>query len=138
MTSLRPRRPSLFILAADGRTLRFRFAPCAACGQLNFPANAPGCQRCGETLAGATPIEQPGIATLREAVGIHLAIAPGIEPPLTIGRFELAPGVVEEGVIRIADANTLQPGIRMQAVAQPLPDGETYGCAFEPVEGEAA
>lgn len=134
LTSLLPQRPSLYRLAADGRTLDFLFAPCPACQGLTFPANAPGCMHCGHALENVEPTAQPGGGTLLEFVTLHAPLLPGMTVPSIAGDVRIADGVVEEGVIGVADEAQLSPGMALRAIAVPLPSGEHYGCRFVPSE----
>ena len=64
LTTMKPQRPTLYRLAADGRSLDFLFAPCPASKGLSFPCNAPGCMHCGQPLDAVAPIARPGGGTL--------------------------------------------------------------------------
>lgn len=132
LASMRPQNPSLYRLAADGRSLDFLFAQCSACGGLSFPANAPGCMHCGAPADQAEPVTRPGGGTLLEYITLHVALAPGMPAPSIAGDIRIADQVVEEGVIAVADEAALHPGMAMQAVAVPLPSGEFYACQFVP------
>ena len=132
LASLSPRRPSLYRLAADGRTLDFLFAQCPACHELTFPANAQGCMHCGQALEQAERIAQPGGGTLLEYVTLHAPLVPGIVVPSIAGDIRIADNVVREGVIGVSDEALLTQGMLLRAVAVPLPSGEHYGCQFVP------
>ncbi len=132
LSSLAPQRPTLYRLAADGRTLDFLFAQCPACYGLSFPANAPGCMHCGHALEGAEHVARPGGGTLLEYVTLHAALVPGMALPSIAGDIRIADNVVEEGVIGVADESALAQGMAMRAVAVPLPAGTHYGCQFVP------
>lgn len=134
LTTMRPRHASLYRLAADGRSLDFLFAQCPSCQGLSFPANAPGCMHCGNPLSQVQPVARPGGGTLLEFVTLHVAMAPGQQVPSIAGDIRIAEGVVEEGVIAVADESALRPGMDMRAVAVPLPAGEVFDCRFVPVE----
>jgi len=138
LTRMTPQRPSLYRLAADGRSLDFLFSQCAACNGLSFPANAPGCMHCGHPLDDGKPVERPGGGTLLEYVTLHVPLAPGMAAPSIAGDIRIAEQVVEEGVIAVADESALHPGMALQAVAVPLASGDSYGCQFVPVASEAA
>lgn len=134
LSNLRPRQPSLYRLAADGRSLDFLFAPCPNCAGLNFPANAPGCRHCGAPLTDVQPVARPGGGVLLEYVTLHAALTPGMSVPRIAGDIRIAEQVVEEGVIAVDDDSTLCPGMPMRAVALPLPSGEFFDCGFVPAE----
>lgn len=135
LTSMKPQRPSLYRLAADGRSLDFLFAQCPACHALSFPANAPGCMHCGHAIDAtdtATQVARPGGGTLLEYVTLHVPLVPGMAAPSIAGDIRIAEQVVEEGVIAVADERALRPGMALRAVAVPLASGDSYGCAFVP------
>jgi uncharacterized OB-fold protein len=137
LTSMKPQRPSLYRLAADGRSLDFLFAQCPACHALSFPANAPGCMHCGHAIDAmdtATQVARPGGGTLLEYVTLHVPLVPGMPAPSIAGDIRIAEQVVEEGVIAVADESALRPGMALRAVAVPLASGDSYGCAFVPTE----
>lgn len=135
---LQPRHRTLYRLAADGRTLEFFFARCTACDALTFPANAPGCMHCGDSLRDAARVARPGIGTLLEYVTVHVPLAPGMPAPMIAGDIRLAEGMVEEAVIGVADEAMLRPGMAMLAVADVDEQGRTFSCAFVPASGEDA
>ncbi len=132
LSVMRPQRPSLYRLAADGRSLDFLFAHCPACSRQTFPANAPGCMHCGHSLADAEQVASPGGGTLLEYVTLHVPLVPGMPAPSIAGDIRIAGQVVEEGVIAVADESALRPGMAMKAMAVPLASGEAYGCQFVP------
>ena len=134
LAAMRPRHPSLYRLAADGRSLDFLFAPCPNCQGLSFPANAPGCMHCGDPLLQVQPVARPGGGTLLEYVTLYVALAPGLPAPSIAGDIRIAEQVVEEGVIEVEDESALRPGMAMKAVAVPLPSGDVYDCRFVPAE----
>lgn len=133
LSTLRPQRPSLYRLAADGRGLDFLFAHCPACQALSFPANAPGCMHCGQPIdAAAAQVLRPGGGTLLEFVTLHAPLAPGLPAPGIVGLVRIAAQVVEEGVIAVDAESALHVGMALRALAQPLASGECYGCVFAP------
>lgn len=137
LTRMKPQRPSLYRLAADGRSLDFLFAQCPACNGLSFPANAPGCMHCGHPLDDAEQVANPGGGTLLEYVTLHVPLVPGMPAPSIAGDIRIAGQVVEEGVIAVADESALRPGMAMKAIAVPLASGDSYGCQFVPDSLEA-
>ena len=138
LTTLQPLRPTLYRLAADGRSLDFLFAQCPQCRQLSFPANAPGCMHCGHAIDASAQVARPGGGTLLEYVTLHVPMVPGLIAPSIAGDIRIAEQVVEEGVIGVADESLLAPGMTLRAVAVPLPSGEHYGCHFVPADAQGA
>lgn len=134
----RPHAPSLYQLAADGRSLDFLFTQCPACGRLAFPANVPGCGHCGAPLADAPTVTRPGGGTLLEYVTLHVPLLPGMSVPRIAGDIRLADDVIDEGVIDVPDESGLRVGMTLKAVAVPLPEGDTFGCRFVPADAGAA
>jgi hypothetical protein len=53
--------------------------------------------------------------------------------PVSIGRIELAPGIVEEGVLAVSPNVLPAPNAAVRAVANLSTDGKTYGCVFVPI-----
>ena len=134
LSALKPQRPSLYRLAADGRSLDFFFAHCPACQGLSFPANAPGCMHCGHPTDEAMQVVRPGGGTLLEYVTLHVALVTDMHTPSIAGDIRIAEQVVEEGVIAVDDESRLQPGMALRAVAVPLASADTYGCQFVPAQ----
>ena len=134
LSTLKPQRPSLYRLAADGHSLDFFFTHCPACQGLSFPANAPGCMHCGHPTDEAMQVVRPGGGTLLEYVTLHVALVPGMQAPSIAGDIRIAEQVVEEGVIAVDDESRLQPGMALRAVAVPLASADTYGCQFVPAQ----
>lgn len=134
LTTRQALRPTLYRLAADGRSLDFLFAHCPQCHQLSFPANAPGCMHCGHPVDERAQVLRPGSGILLEYVTLHVPLVPGLPAPSIAGDIRIAEHVVEEGVIGVADESLLVPGMALRAVAVPMPSGEHYGCHFVPVQ----
>ena len=134
LSTLKPQRPSLYRLAADGRSLDFFFAQCPACQGLSFPANAPGCMHCGHPTDATMQVVRPGEGTLLEYVTLHVPLVPGMQAPSIAGDIRIAEQVVEEGVIAVDDESRLQPGMALRAVAVPSASADTYGCQFVPAQ----
>ena len=132
LTALNPLRPTLYRLAQDGRSLDFIYVQCSACAGITFPANAPGCMHCGDSLEGATQLVRPGRGTLLEFVTIHVPMVPGMSVPCIAADIRFAEGFVEEGVIADFDEASLQLGMELMAVAAPGPSGDVYSCQFVP------
>lgn len=134
--ALKPSQPTLYALADDGHSLHFFFAECPACGGLSFPADVPGCMHCGDPLHNAARISRPGEGELLEWVTLHVPLLPGMTAPSVAGDIRLAPGIVEEGVIAVADEAVLRPGMTLRAVAAVNADEGVYACRFVPAEAE--
>lgn len=88
-------------------------ARCTVCGGTSFPAQVPGCRHCGAAPAQlraeacATPVR------LLNFVTVHSALTPGLKVPAVIGEVELAPGLVEEARIDVADESALVLGMAL-------------------------
>lgn len=137
-TSLKPLHPTLYQLAADGTSLDFFFAKCTACGAVNFPANAPGCSRCGDPLTEAIRLTRPGQGELLAFVTIHVPLLPGMNAPAIAGDIRIADDIVEEGVIAARDESGLRTGMTLKAVAEVREAQGVYACVFVPMEAGAA
>lgn len=135
--SLKPAQPTLYALAEDGRSLNFLFTQCGACGGLSFPANVPGCMHCGQPLEGAVQVVRPGGGELLEFVTLHVPLMPGMAAPSIAGDIRIAPGIIEEGVIAVADETLLRPGMALRAVAAVNEADGVYACRFVPENQEA-
>lgn len=132
--SLKPLQPTLYELAEDGHSLNFFFAQCSACQGLSFPANAPGCMHCGEPLSTAQRVSRPGGGELLEFVTLHVPLLPGMAAPSIAGDIRIAPGVVEEGVMAVADEAALRHGMVVRAIADWKPEEGVYDCRFVPAK----
>lgn len=108
---------------------------CPACGSYTFPSTSWGCRRCGQTPLEAVPLSQP--AKLINFVTLHAEIAPGLPVPCVIGELEIAPGVIEEALIDVADESQLALGMTMQAVPRNT-EQSAAAWAFRPMNEGAA
>lgn len=131
-TALKPQQPTLYRLAQDGRSLDFLFMQCSACGDLTFPANAPGCMHCGDPMEGAKQVARPGGGTLLEYVTIHVPMVPGMQVPSIAGDIRIEENIVEEGMIAVDNESSLMIGMELKAIAVAAPLGEAYTCRFVP------
>ena len=138
LTSLKPLHPTLYQLAPDGISLDFFFAQCPACGEVNFPANVPGCSHCGDPLTTATQLIRPGQGELLEFVTIHVPLMPGMNAPSIAGDIRIAENIVEEGVIAVPDESVLRTGMILKAVADVREALGVYACVFVPMNEQAA
>lgn len=127
-----PAHPALYAHAGDG-TLDLLYLACGACGALTFPSSAYGCRQCGAPAEAGRTERRPGLARLRRAVTVHQALTPALPAPYVIGELELAPGLIEEAVLGVADESGLTPGMTLRAVPAPSEDGR-FVCRFVPVE----
>ena len=107
----------------DAPTPVLQLAHCTECGAWTFPADAHGCRRCGAAPERLRSEPCPGPPRLRNAITLHAALHPDLPAPCVIGEVELAPGVVEEAVIDVADEARVEPGMALEAVAEALPTG---------------
>jgi uncharacterized OB-fold protein len=137
-STCKPENASLFALADDGASVSLLYAKCVSCGGLTFPSNAPGCATCGDPLDEAEQVARPGAGTLREAVTVHIPLAPDMKVPVTIGLVELVEGVCEQVVLDVPVDAIPAPGTVVCAVASTSGDASTYACRFVPAEGAAA
>jgi uncharacterized OB-fold protein len=109
-------------------------AHCGVCGGWSFPANVPGCRKCGappaqlSAQACATPL------WLLNFVTVHTALAPGLQVPAVIGEVALAPGLVEEARIDVANEDVLTLGMALEPTWQPGREGTPGGWVFRPCD----
>lgn len=89
---------------------------CQACGAWNFPAQSWGCRACGASGEALQAKPAPAVPVLRNAVTVHAALAPGLPVPCAIGEVELAPGLVEEGLIDVASEDDIKLGCMLRAM----------------------
>lgn len=113
-------------------------ARCTLCGGTSFPAQVPGCRHCGapaaqlRTEACATPVR------LLNFVTVHAPLAPGLKVPAVIGEVALAPGLVEEALIDVADERALALGMTLAPVWQPGAQDAPGNWVFRPATEEVA
>ena len=107
-------------------------ARCSRCGSHTFPATAYGCRPCGADVAALSPVPCPQPPRLLNFVTVHAELAPGLPVPCVIGEIELAPGLVEEGLIA-ASEDALRPGMELLAQASASETGVRW--TFAPVGG---
>ncbi|CAM4328736.1 Zn-ribbon domain-containing OB-fold protein [Bordetella muralis] len=93
----------------------FAIGHCEACGTYTYPPQAYGCRQCGAALL--RPVSPPAPAVLRNYVTLYTALTPELDVPCVIGEVELAPGVVEEALIHVADESELCLGQQMEPQA---------------------
>lgn len=127
-------QPGLYGITDASPSLSLHFLKCGHCQALSFPAASYGCRHCGAP-AGEGQIEtRPGLATLRNFVTVHAGITPQIPAPYVVAEIELAPGLLEEGILAVDTEAGLRPGMALQAVAVPDPNAPGhYLCRFAPV-----
>lgn len=124
-------------MASTDSEPRLMLAHCAACGSYTFPANTPGCRRCGAPGDRLEARPLPAAPRLRNAITLHAQLHPELKTPCVIGEVELAPGVCEEALIDVADEDAVPLGAALQASAHRLEDGRVQW-RFTPVQGGAA
>lgn len=95
-----------------------QLAYCDACGTYTFPADAYACRRCSAPRQQLQARPCPAPVRLRNAVTLHVSLHPELPAPCVLGEVELAPGVVEEAVIDVADESALHFGMPLLPVAQ--------------------
>jgi uncharacterized OB-fold protein len=108
---------------------------CSTCGSYTFPSTSWGCRCCGQAPLAAVPLPQP--ARLINFVTLNAEIVPGLPVPCVIGELEIAPGVVEEGLLDVSDESELALGMTMQAVPRAAERG-SVAWAFRPMDGATA
>jgi len=116
---------------------RLLLAHCGQCGAYTYPANAPGCRRCGMPGDRLEARPLPAAPRLRNVVMLQAQLHPELKAPCVIGEVELAPGVYEEAVIDAADESAAPLGAALKAVAHELEDGRVQW-RFAPLEGAGA
>jgi uncharacterized OB-fold protein len=113
-------------------------ARCIACGGTSFPAQVPGCRHCG---APPTQLSAEACATpvyLLNFVTVHSPLAPGLKVPAVIGEVMLAPGLVEEARIDVADESALTLGMALAPVWQGGADDAPGSWVFRPLDTKVA
>ena len=118
----------------DTSTPLLRLAHCAGCGSYTYPPEAYGCRVCGAPADQLQPVSPPGAMHLRNFITMNAELVPGLKVPCVIGEVELAPGVVEEALIDVADESALRLDMRLQVVAR-TEEGATARFTFRPVGG---
>lgn len=111
---------------------QLRLGHCQACGAWNYPAESWGCRVCGAPAESLRSEPLPGPAILRNAVTLHAELSPGLPVPCVVGEIELAPGLIEEALLDVADESAVALG----AVVEPRHLGEAGGASpwrFVPV-----
>lgn len=108
-------------------------AHCRLCGTHTFPSNAWGCRACGADPSHLEKVPMPQPPVLRNFITLHGDVAPGLKPPVVIGEVELAPGVVEEALIAVADEAELRLDMPMEPIGADPADTQR-GLRFRPVE----
>lgn len=109
-------------------------ASCTACGGTSFPAQVPGCRHCGappaqlRAQACSTPVR------LLNFITVHAQLAPGLQVPAVIGEVALAPGLVEEARIDVADDSALTLGMALTPHWQAGADGAAGSWVFRPLD----
>lgn len=111
----------------------FGLAHCRHCGGYTYPPTAYGCRVCGRPADALETVPPPAIPRLRNFVTLHAPLVPGLEPPCVIGEVELAPGVVEEALIDVADESALRLDMPL-AVVDRGEAGAPTRFAFRPAE----
>jgi len=113
-------------------------ARCTVCGGTSFPAQVPGCRHCGAPAAQLRAEACAAPVHLLNFVTVHAPLAPGLKVPAVIGEVALAPGLVEEARIDVADESTLELGMALTPVWQPGAEDTAGSWAFRPMQAEVA
>ncbi|MBX3623527.1 MAG: hypothetical protein KF892_00830 [Rhizobacter sp.] len=108
-------------------------AHCRQCGTYTFPSNAWGCRQCGADTLAKVPMPQTPV--LRNFITLHGDVVPGLTPPVVVGEVEIAPGVVEEALIAVADESQLTLDMPMEAIGADPADTQR-GLRFRPLEAQ--
>ncbi len=124
--------------AASTEPAALAVARCADCDGFSFPANVPGCRHCGAPAdrLRAQPCASP--LALLNFVTVHAPLAPGLQVPAVIGEVALAPGLVEEARIDVADESVLALGMALEPVWRAGAEGAAGAWVFRPHATEAA
>ncbi|MHA7602221.1 Zn-ribbon domain-containing OB-fold protein [Alicycliphilus sp. T452] len=110
----------------------FAIGHCEECGTYTYPPQAYGCRRCGAALL--QPVAPPVPAILQNYVTLHTVLTPELDVPCVIGEVQLAPGVIEEALIHVADEAELSLGQQMAPQAYKDKKDQWRWC-FVPVIG---
>ena len=113
-------------------------ARCTVCGGTSFPAQVPGCRHCGAPPAQLRAEACAAPVHLLNFVTVHSPLAPGLKVPAVIGEVALAPGLVEEALIDVADESALALGMALMPVWQPGTEGAPGNWAFRPFDAKVA
>ncbi|MBI5258956.1 MAG: hypothetical protein HY855_20800 [Burkholderiales bacterium] len=114
-----------------------RMAHCARCGAYSYPPEAWGCRACGAAADALDAVPCPETPRLKNFVTVHSELAPGLPVPCVIGEVALAPGVVEEALIGVADESGLRLDMPLRAEAL-VEDGRARWRFVPVAEGGAA
>ena len=98
----------------------------------------PGCRHCGAPTEQLRAEACAAPLRLLNFVTVHAPLAPGLKVPAVIGEVELAPGLVEEARIDVADEGALALGMALAPAWQPGADGAAGSWVFRPVKVEVA
>ncbi|MBL0730935.1 Zn-ribbon domain-containing OB-fold protein [Piscinibacter sp. HJYY11] len=108
-------------------------AHCRRCGTYTFPSNAWGCRECGDDTLDKVPM--PQTPRLRNFITVYGDVAPGLTSPVVVGEVEIAPGVVEEALIAVADESQLKLDMPMEAIGADSADTQR-GLRFRPLKAQ--
>ncbi|MFW8565595.1 Zn-ribbon domain-containing OB-fold protein [Orrella sp. 11846] len=116
-----------------------KIAHCSKCKTYTLPANAYGCRACGAESNLLEAVDLPMSPKLVNFVTLHVALSPELDAPCVIGEIELAPGVIEEAVIDVADEVELKIGMTVSPLLSTTKTGKPLW-KFVPntASGEAA
>ena len=111
-------------------------ARCSVCGGTSFPAHVPGCRHCGAAPAQLRTEACAASVRLLNFVTVHAPLAPGLKVPAVIGEVALAPGLVEEVRIDVADESALTLGMALMPEWRAEVEGAAGSWVFRPVTAE--
>ena len=114
-------KPDLYDFAPEGTRLVLRAGRCSDCGALSFPFPVYGCSKCGTDASAVKEEMLDARAPLLSFATVHVALVPGLSPPVTVGEIEVLPGQIEEIMIDAPE----DAGKSRRAKARP---GETHDC----------
>lgn len=113
--------PGLYEIDAGG-TPQLAGIRCRRCGQVAYPAQAFGCERCGAVGDDLEPSAFTGRGTVLASAVVHLHRGRDIAAPFTVAAIQLAEGPTVRGVM---DTNGhVAQGTRVAAVGLRRPDVE--------------
>jgi uncharacterized OB-fold protein len=99
---------------------------CGACERLTYPASAYGCSYCGTPRESGTTFNAPARGVLRTWVTVYADFTPAVRAPYVVGDIELAPGIIEQVLVGVADESTLREGQILVGMEQP-PENDAGG-----------
>ncbi len=115
----------------------FKICHCHACGAYSYPHETYACRVCGAFGDSLSAQTLSSGAILVNFVTVSAPIIKGIATPFVVGEVQLAPGVIEEAVIDVADESVLKLGMSLYPVKQ-TDDAAGIVWKFSPHQNEKA